>query len=62
MTATLADGLIDAPRLAAPAEARRRLASLIETPAAADLAPELDAAGRAICCSVSPIIRPICGR
>src|SRR5271169_2865656 len=42
MTATLADGLIDAPRLAAPAEARRRLASLIETPSAADLAPELD--------------------
>jgi glutamate-ammonia-ligase adenylyltransferase len=41
MTATLADGLIDAPRLAAPAEARRRLASLIETPSAADLAPEL---------------------
>src|SRR5271169_3967380 len=42
MTATLADGLIDAPRLSAPAEARRRLASLIETPSAADLAPELD--------------------
>src|SRR5579863_4985229 len=41
MTATLADGLIDAPRLAAPAEARRRLASLIETPSGADLAPEL---------------------
>ena len=41
MTAPLADGLIDAPRLGAPAEARRRLASLIETPAAADLAPEL---------------------
>ena len=41
MTATLADGLIDAPRPAAPAEARRRLASLIETPSAADLAPEL---------------------
>src|SRR5271169_3845618 len=41
MTATLADGLIDAPRLSAPAEARRRLASLIETPSAADLAPEL---------------------
>src|SRR5271166_3748738 len=42
MTATLADGLADAPRLSAPAEARRRLASLIETPSAADLAPELD--------------------
>src|SRR6202167_1558435 len=41
MTATLADGLIDAPRLAAPAEARRRVASLIETPSAAGLAPEL---------------------
>src|SRR5271163_4067386 len=41
MTATLADGLIDAPRLSAPAEARRRLAALIETPSAADLAPEL---------------------
>jgi glutamate-ammonia-ligase adenylyltransferase len=41
MTATLADRLIDAPRLSAPAEARRRLAALIETPSAADLAPEL---------------------
>src|SRR5271156_548313 len=41
MTAPPADGLIDAPRLSAPAEARRRLASLIETPSAADLAPEL---------------------
>src|SRR5271163_2504157 len=41
MTATLADGLIDAPRLSAPAEARRRLASLVETRAAADFAPEL---------------------
>ena len=41
MTATLADGLIDAPQLSAPAEARRRLASLDETPSAADLAPEL---------------------
>jgi glutamate-ammonia-ligase adenylyltransferase len=41
MTATFADGLIDAPRLGAPAEARRRLASLVETPSAADLAPEL---------------------
>jgi glutamate-ammonia-ligase adenylyltransferase len=42
MTAPLADGLVDAPRLSAPAEARRRLAALIETPSAADLAPELD--------------------
>ena len=41
MTATLADGLVDAPRLSAPAEARRRLASLVETPSAAGLAPEL---------------------
>src|SRR5208282_3956197 len=41
MTATLADSLIDAPRLSAPAEARRRLASLVETPSAADLPPEL---------------------
>jgi [glutamine synthetase] adenylyltransferase / [glutamine synthetase]-adenylyl-L-tyrosine phosphorylase len=41
MTATLADRLIDAPRLSAPAEARRRLAALIETPSAADLAPQL---------------------
>jgi [glutamine synthetase] adenylyltransferase / [glutamine synthetase]-adenylyl-L-tyrosine phosphorylase len=42
MTAALADRLVDAPRLSAPAEARRRLAALIETPSAADLAPELD--------------------
>src|SRR5271157_3638413 len=41
MTATLADSLIDAPRLSAPAEARRRLASLVEAPSAAELAPEL---------------------
>ena len=40
MTATLAESLVDAPRLSAPAEARRRLASLVET--AADLAPELE--------------------
>ena len=31
MTATLAEGLVEAPRLAAPAEARRRLAALLET-------------------------------
>jgi len=42
MTAALADGLADAPRLSAPAEARRRLAALLETPSAAELAPELD--------------------
>src|SRR5271165_458347 len=42
MTATLAESLVDAPRLSAPAEARRRLASLVETTSAADLAPELE--------------------
>ena len=42
MTAPLADRVVDAPRLSAPAEARRRLAALIETPAAAGLAPELE--------------------
>ena len=42
MTATLADGVADAPRLSAPAEARRRLAALIGAPSAAGLAPELD--------------------
>ena len=40
MTAPLAESLVDAPRQSAPAEARRRLASLVET--AADLAPELE--------------------
>ena len=42
MTATLAEGLVEAPRLAAPAEARRRLAALLETAAAAELKPELE--------------------
>jgi [glutamine synthetase] adenylyltransferase / [glutamine synthetase]-adenylyl-L-tyrosine phosphorylase len=42
MTATLAESLVDAPRLSQPAEARRRLALLLEKPPAADLAPELD--------------------
>jgi glutamate-ammonia-ligase adenylyltransferase len=42
MTAALADGLIEAPRLAAPAEARRRLKALIEDAPAAGLAPELE--------------------
>jgi glutamate-ammonia-ligase adenylyltransferase len=42
MTAALADGLIEAPRLAAPAEARRRLRALIEDAPAAGLTPELD--------------------
>jgi [glutamine synthetase] adenylyltransferase / [glutamine synthetase]-adenylyl-L-tyrosine phosphorylase len=40
MTATLAEGLVEAPRLAAPAEARRRLAALLE--AAAELKPQLE--------------------
>jgi glutamate-ammonia-ligase adenylyltransferase len=39
MTAALAESLIDAPRLSTPAEAGRRLASLIETPSGGDLAP-----------------------
>jgi [glutamine synthetase] adenylyltransferase / [glutamine synthetase]-adenylyl-L-tyrosine phosphorylase len=42
MTATLAESLVDAPRLSAPAEARRRLASLVETTSATDLATELE--------------------
>ena len=42
MTATLAEGLIEAPRLSAPAEARRRLAGLLETSSAAELKPELE--------------------
>ncbi len=37
MKASLADRLIDAPRLAAPAQARRRLAAIIGAPEAADL-------------------------
>jgi glutamate-ammonia-ligase adenylyltransferase len=41
MTATLADGLVDAPRVSAPAQARRRLGELLETPSAAELKPEL---------------------
>ncbi|HTZ68428.1 MAG TPA: bifunctional [glutamine synthetase] adenylyltransferase/[glutamine synthetase]-adenylyl-L-tyrosine phosphorylase, partial [Roseiarcus sp.] len=42
MSAALADGLVQAPRLAAPAEARRRLAALLETTSAAELKPELE--------------------
>ena len=42
MTAALAEDLVEAPRLAAPAEARRRLASLLETASAAALEPELE--------------------
>jgi glutamate-ammonia-ligase adenylyltransferase len=38
MTGTLAERLVEAPRLTAPAEARRRLASLTEAPEAAGLA------------------------
>ncbi len=41
MSASLAENLVSAPRLASPAEARRRLAALTETPRAADLAPAL---------------------
>ncbi len=41
MIAALAEGFVEAPRLAAPAEARRRLASLLETASAAALEPEL---------------------
>src|SRR5262249_43736411 len=41
MTAALAEGLVEAPRLSALAEARRRLASLLEGSSAAELAPEL---------------------
>src|SRR5271169_7247745 len=44
MTATLADGLIDAPRLAAPAEARRRLEALLQTSSAVELKRELERA------------------
>src|ERR1700689_4074340 len=42
MTATLAEGLVDAPRLSAPAEARRRLGELLENSPGAKLKPELE--------------------
>src|ERR1700679_1651678 len=42
MTATLAESLVDAPRLSAPAEARHRLAALLATSSSAKLARELD--------------------
>jgi glutamate-ammonia-ligase adenylyltransferase len=42
MSATLAESLVEAPRLSAPAEARRRLTELLETPCAAKLKPELE--------------------
>jgi [glutamine synthetase] adenylyltransferase / [glutamine synthetase]-adenylyl-L-tyrosine phosphorylase len=42
MTATLAESLIDAPRLSAPAEARRNLDELLEASSAAGLKRELE--------------------
>src|ERR1700677_2450168 len=42
MTATLAESLVDAPRLSAPAEARRRLAALLGTSSSAELAREVE--------------------
>src|ERR1700727_95783 len=42
MTATLADSLVEAPKLSAPAEARRRLAALLDKPASSELARELE--------------------
>ena len=42
MTAALAEGLVEAPRLAAPAEARRRLGSLLESASGAALEAELE--------------------
>ena len=42
MSATLAESLVEAPRLSAPADARRRLTELLETPSAAKLKPELE--------------------
>ena len=42
MSATLAESLVEAPRLSAPAKARRRLTELLETPSAAKLKPELE--------------------
>src|SRR5271163_1521839 len=44
MTATLAESLVDAPRLSAPAEARRRLAALLNTSPSVELARELECA------------------
>src|SRR5271154_6903964 len=44
MTATLAESLVDAPRLSAPAEARRRLAALFNTSSSVELARELECA------------------
>src|ERR1700723_1855976 len=41
MSATLPESLVEAPPLSAPADARRRLTELLETPSAAKLKPEL---------------------
>src|SRR3984957_13885333 len=42
MTATLAEGLVETPRLSAPAEARCRLEALLQSASAAELKPELE--------------------
>src|SRR4029077_13707867 len=42
MTATLAESLVDAPRLSAPAGASRRLAAFLRTSSSAELARELE--------------------
>src|SRR3984885_13323196 len=42
MTATLAEGLVEAPRPSAPAEARRRLEALLQTSSTVELKPELE--------------------
>src|ERR1700733_10131149 len=42
MTATLADSLVEAPKLSAPAEARRRLAALLDKPSSGELARALE--------------------
>src|SRR3984957_6960588 len=44
MTATLAEDLVEAPRLSAPAEARRRLEALLQTSSAVELKPEVERA------------------
>ena len=61
MSLSLADRLRDAPRLAAPpkrAAASRRCSA---SPKAAALIAPVARRACAICCSASPIIRPICG-
>src|ERR1700729_3909368 len=42
MTAALAESLVDAPRLSAPAEARRRLAAFLKTSSSVELARDLE--------------------